>query len=284
MATEDRIQPPGANPPAAAPTAVTKAPTAPVPATKTKNPVADRFAEMWHGLKPHLTRRVLYVVVAITLIVGGYFIFLEYRRRSTNDNSEGWVKWLMLSDPTEVRGAAEKVNAGEKGKPGWTPPGPESPNYNEYTVAVQRQLLDDFAKSMPDTTQARVAQMQLGRFLMSRAMPAIGLNAGIQKPSPHAAEVLQTVAETFEKLEPQLADDPALQEEAILTSGKARETLGEVEKALTQYHKLADSDKTKNSAAGRDAAACIKRLGPPDSDARKEAERLARMYVKSAAQ
>ncbi len=180
MATEDRIQPPGANPPAAATTAVTKAPTAPVPAPKTKNPVADRFAEMWQGLKPYLTRRVLYVVVALALIVGGYFIFMEYRRRSTNDNSEGWVKWLMLSDPTEVRGAAEKVKAAEKGKPGWTPPGPESPNYNEYSVAVQRQLLDDFAKSVPDTTQARVAQMQLGRFLMSRAMPAIGLNAGIE--------------------------------------------------------------------------------------------------------
>jgi hypothetical protein len=278
MATEDRIQPAGANPPAASSTAVTKAPPGHAPTTK--NPVADRFMEMWETIKPHITRRALYVVVAIALVAGGYFGYQYFNSESKKTNSEHWFKWMTLSDPTEVRIAADKVEAANKAKPGWSPPMPGSLDYNAEHESVQRQLLDGFAQSIPDTTQARVARMQLGRFLILSAMRDISLGVSSAKPPPHAAEILQTVADIFEKLEPQLGDEPVLQEEAILSSGKARETLGEVEKALAAYHKLVDNEKTKNSAAGKDAATCLKRLEAPG--AREEAERLARTFVKPA--
>jgi hypothetical protein len=292
MATEDRIQPSGANPTPAAPTTVTKtpAPTAPAPhGPHAKHPVADRFAEMWDGIKPYIDRKTMYVVVAVVLLVGIYFGWVWYNSESKKSNSERWEKWLTQSNPTEMRIAADKIKEKErKDKPGWLPPDPESPSYNAFDEAYQRQLLDDFAQANPDTIQARLTRIQLGRFLMLSVMRDISLDAGGRQPSPHAAEVLKTVADSYQTLASQLEDDPILQYEVILTEGKAREMLGEVSKAMELYHKLADSEKTKNTAAGKEATAALKRLETPATAAggdsgREQAEKLASIYVKSAA-
>jgi hypothetical protein len=283
MATEDRIQPSGGNPTPAAPTTVTKTP-APTPAPHgphAKHPVADRFAEMWEGIKPYIDRKTMYLVVAILLVVGIYFGWLYYNSESKKSNSERWLKWLTLSNPNEMRIAADKVKEKEKkDKPAWMPPDPESPSYNVYDEAFQRQLLEDFSQAYPDTFQARLTRIQLGRFLMISVMRDIAVDAVVRQPNPHAAEVLKTVADSYQTLTSQLEDDPILQYEVILTEGKAREMLGELTKAIELYHKLADPEKTKNTAAGKEASACLKRL--ESDDGRKEAESLARTYVKPA--
>src|SRR5262249_54231466 len=73
-----------------------------------------------------------------------------------------------------------------------------------------------------------------------------------------ALESLRAAAQTYEALATESANQPLLQQEAMLNAGKAYETLSEVDKARGFYRELAQA--FPKTLAGKEAAAGIERL------------------------
>ncbi len=123
-------------------------------------------------------------------------------------------------------------------------------------VAFPGQLEDLLSKSdWKDTPQGRLARFKQARLDLAQGLRELGID------KKAALKLIETAAGEYEALMKASGRVPVLQQEAIWGAAKARETLGEIDKAKEHYQRLVkDYEKT---ALGEDAAKQIKRLDDP---------------------
>jgi hypothetical protein len=130
-----------------------------------------------------------------------------------------------------------------------------SNRWRQLYDATSAETLADVAQQGRGTDPGRMAEFREARVELKKGLDELG-----SPPKRDAAvERVKKAAETYERLAQQTRELPAvLVQEALLNAAKARESLGELDSALTHYRKLADTYPT--SDAGKTAADRVKQL------------------------
>lgn len=123
--------------------------------------------------------------------------------------------------------------------------------------------LESFAKDHGNSVQGRLARFQMARLDLAGGIADLGTPA----LRSEALERVRKAAELYESLINESAGQPLLQQEALLNSGKAYETLEDTAKAKSSYQRLARD--FPKSIAGKEAATCLERLEAGAADLEK---------------
>jgi tetratricopeptide (TPR) repeat protein len=126
---------------------------------------------------------------------------------------------------------------------------------------TNRDDLEAFLKDNADTEQGRLARFELARLDLVEGLGNLGsLNRA------DAVKKVQRAADIYEKLASESGNTPQLTREALLNAAKARESLGEYDKAKQLYQRLARD--FPQSLVGKSAAEQVKALdaGGPELD------------------
>jgi tetratricopeptide (TPR) repeat protein len=134
--------------------------------------------------------------------------------------------------------------------------------WEEWSTLANASDLEAFVKEHGRTTQGRLARFRLARQDLGQGIAGLG-NVAQRKESLGR---VRKAAEAYEQLVGETASLPLLQQEALLNAGKAYETLGEVERAMSFYRRLTRDH--PGTAAASDAEAALKRIeaNPKDVD------------------
>jgi hypothetical protein len=130
------------------------------------------------------------------------------------------------------------------------------------------------------TLAARTARYQRARLLIRNGLESIYSTVGSlpsigahDQAQDDAVRNLEEARRVFSAMIPACADDPILEQEALMSTAKAEEALvgvpkqenalegrGNLETALSFYRRLADNEKFKNTDLGKQAAARCKEI------------------------
>jgi tetratricopeptide (TPR) repeat protein len=130
---------------------------------------------------------------------------------------------------------------------------------------TSREDLETFLKDNADTEQGRLARFELARLDLVEGLGNLASLNGAD-----AVKRVQRAADIYEKLAAESGNTPQLTREALLNAAKARESLGEFDKAKQLYNRLARD--FPQSLAGKNAAEQVKALdaGGPELEELKQ--------------
>jgi tetratricopeptide (TPR) repeat protein len=129
----------------------------------------------------------------------------------------------------------------------------DSGRWLRFDQITSREDLETFLKDNAETEQGRLARFELARLDLVEGLGNLGsLNRA------DAVKKVQRAADIYEKLSSESGNTPQLTREALLNAAKARESLGEYDKAKQLYQRLARD--FPQSLAGKSAAEQAKAL------------------------
>ncbi len=107
----------------------------------------------------------------------------------------------------------------------------------QFEDATSLDDLKNLAKDHPGTVPAQMAQFDQARLLLRQGLEKYA--ARDEKERTEARDKIQQAGDLYEKLAGQATSYPLLVQEATLGVAKARESLGDLDGALTWYQKAA---------------------------------------------
>lgn len=218
------------------------------------------------GLKKGPPKTTYYIIGGILVVVVLFFVWQYFSRQAWDRDAERWLSWQNVATPQEINrlvDEARKANPQE-----WGMMGPE-----DQRLMGQLLCLDKFIKDNEGSGQARLARYQRSRLKLGWALQ----NLAPLHTRDKSRKFLQEAGDEYDKLIGEGAV-PVLQQEAMLNAGKAREALGERDKARDYYQRLAPEypKKSPESEIGKLAVAALERL---DNEANKrDLELLAKEF------
>jgi hypothetical protein len=213
------------------------------------NVLADRLGKFVKGLKegPSRTTWIVLGVIAAGVIL--FFVWQYFSKSSEEKDSARWYLAMRLFE-----GERTSTNPDDLGT---------------ATGGNERDL-EKFAKDNEGTTQGRLARFYLARMALAQGEDKLGSRRET------ALANVRKASDLYEKLISESSDWPVLHMEAIMRSGKAREMLGDFDKAVEFYNQLI-SEYSK-SAYVDEARDRVKKL-EKGSDSRQQLDAL---YVRLA--
>ncbi len=130
----------------------------------------------------------------------------------------------------------------------------DSDRWRRWGQVATREELDTFIKEYPDTEQGRLAQFELARLDLVEGQR--DLDSPLDRAG--ALKKVQRAADAYEELAGKPANSPQLNQEALLNAARARETLGQFDRAKEWYDRLARD--YPNSLKAKDAGEQVKAL------------------------
>jgi len=210
------------------------------------NVLADRLGKIVQALKQGPNRTMWIVGGVVVAAVVLYFVWNYFAKSSEEKSSTAWVQLMRLLSGESLTPSDEK---------GITP-------------SIQAEL-EKFAKDHEGTSQARIARFDLSNLALAEGEKRLGPNQELP------LEDVRRSADLYEKLQSETTDYPVLHQLVILRCGKARETLGEFDKALEKYRLLIkDYPKSSFLDEAKDGEERLKE----GSARRQELERVFREY------
>ncbi len=198
------------------------------------NALADGVGRFIQNVKAGPSRSGLVVVVLIALLVlavFGWRHFAAVRRERVSD------LWRQVDEVDRQLAAAEDMPS----------------------LETALKEIDQTAGGHQDTWAGRTLRFQKARTLLRLGLERLYA----ERDRPKALEQVKEAADLYEQLAERSADVPALHQEALMMIAKARESLGDVEAALSKYRELAG--RYPNSAQGKEAAQRVKFLDVADN-------------------
>jgi tetratricopeptide (TPR) repeat protein len=124
----------------------------------------------------------------------------------------------------------------------------DSQRWLQLDAAERPDDLEAVVKEGADLAQGRLARFELARYNFYQGLRGLG-QYSLREES---LKRIRTAADLYEKLIRDAASTPYLYREALLNAGKARESLGELDKAKDHYARLTKD--APDSLAGKQAA------------------------------
>jgi hypothetical protein len=124
----------------------------------------------------------------------------------------------------------------------------------EVDEATTLDALEDIIKQNPNTVPGQVARLEQARLLYRQGIEKLYSATDRGK----AKEDLGKAQELYDQIAKESNNPPVMIQEAMMGSAKARESLGDVDDAISSYEKLAKA--YPNSALGKDAGERAKQL------------------------
>jgi hypothetical protein len=224
----------------------------------TTNSLAESLGHLIEKAKQGPSRRTLIIGGVIALAVILFFTWRYFSRSAEENSSARTVGTLTLMDPDQLQPTLNKLTE-DKAQPR------EGENPQDFLTAARFEaFIKD--KANEGTSQARLMRFQLARKRLEWGTRDLGA----PRSRDVARDNLTRSAEEYEKLVTEASDSPHLVQEALLNAGKARESLGEYDRAKAHYEALSKKEHEK-SAAAAEAALCLARLNDPNYQATLEA-------------
>jgi tetratricopeptide (TPR) repeat protein len=186
------------------------------------NALADSVGRMLLALKGGPSRTALLVCGLLLLAVLAFVAWTYFSRSARAGRS---AQWLQVDEDDQKLGTA----------------------LNETQVNSVLDQLEAAAKEHPGTAPTRVMLFTRARTLLRLGLERL-YNASEHDKAQQQVEEARTL---YARLIGESKDDPVLAQEAMMGVAKARESLGDVDEALNDYRRLADT--YPNSALGQKA-------------------------------
>jgi hypothetical protein len=133
--------------------------------------------------------------------------------------------------------------------------------WERWSSLASPEQLETFAKESPDSVPGRLARFRLARLGLTQGVA----NLGNATQRNQAIDQVRRAQELYEQLAGETANQPILQQEALLNSGKALETLGDNDRAKDMYNRVKRD--YPNTPAAREADENLKLLETNAKDA-----------------
>ncbi len=200
------------------------------------NSLAHRLGDAVQSMKEGPSRGTVYALVAVGLIV---LLIVVWRYMASSAEEADSTRWLLL----------DEVNSPERLK----------------------ALLEN--DKVSGHIQGRLARIDEARRALHDGLRQLGAGGEARKK---ALEEIQRAAELYDTLVGECADKPLVHQQVLMGAAKARESLGEADRAKSYYQQL--QQKYGQTRIGLDAAAQLKRLeeSEQNGDFKKLSDELAR--------
>jgi tetratricopeptide (TPR) repeat protein len=129
----------------------------------------------------------------------------------------------------------------------------DSSRWLRWDQISNREELETFLKDNTDTEQGRLARFELARLDLVEGLNNLGTLG-----RSDAIKRVQRAADVYERIASEQGNTPQLTREALMNAAKARESLGDYDKAKQLYNRLARE--FPQSLMGKSAAAQVKAL------------------------
>jgi len=196
------------------------------------NTLADNLGKMVKGLQHGLSRNVWVVVGIIVGIAVLFYTWKAFSDRSQRYNASLWYKWDQIDDPEEIDKAISELPKEQLDEIKYHPE-----RIGRFREELELERLEAFAKQNAGYTQSRIARFQVARLALFEGLRDLGR----PEARPQALKALELAVETYDKLCRDARDIPLLHQEALLNSGKANESLGNIKEAKDKYKQLQTS-------------------------------------------
>jgi tetratricopeptide (TPR) repeat protein len=215
------------------------------------NDLKAGWEKMREGLGQGPPRIVVIGLVIAAVVVVLFLVWRWLANRAAEAGANALVVIQQMTDGTDIR-ALDKLVDSSSEKPVVFP--------NETTITARRdqlmvKQLQEFATSNPRSLEGRMARLRLARLSLYLG------ERDVTNPHPffkqNAKDNLQRARDVYNKLAPDCADLPLLQQECILNQGRACESLGEFDEARKFYQQ---ASKDANTPSGELAKQALARL------------------------